>query len=470
MKAAGCAIASLLACILLVSGCGPRRAHVASADRKTLQEEFDELVRRSAEEYKSLGEKNAAIHYRAAVAALPEPLEDEDFDFLMTFKLNTFPPRTIYEIEGAVEEIKRYAAAIPHLRRGARMEGCNFGEDWSKGFEAPQDYLYETRNLTRRAAAYGKYLEAEGRPVEAASVYLDIMRLGYHVAQEPTLMSYQNGTVLLGVGVWGVKGVLASDPGVAALEILAEGLSKFPSRPLNLPRAVNTERIVTGGWCRQTLLDGLDQGLEKVRAKLNPGGRHPMREVFAQAAESLLKERIESWFREYSMLLKRLARAAEGTYYSNRNRMAKMSFLAEAYARNSSRRGNQIILLLFPGIPGKHKEARCETSIAGVKLLAAAMLERAKTGKCPGSLEDIKKHFHGGLPVDPFTGKPFQYHVENGLPVFECEGEGPETKKKFPEWFIFSPAARRAYELERLEKWRKERAAKKAKQPPAAGG
>ena len=63
--------------------------------KRSLEEEFDELVRKSAEDYKRLGEKNAAIHYRAAAACLPEFEEVEginEFEFFITTTLAGLPP------------------------------------------------------------------------------------------------------------------------------------------------------------------------------------------------------------------------------------------------------------------------------------------------------------------------------------------------------------------------------------------
>lgn len=86
-----------------------------------------------------------------------------------------------------------------------------------------------------------------------------------------------------------------------------------------------------------------------------------------------------------------------------------------------------LLLRLFPSVITDYrsaflKEAVLESVFSTIRTGLACRLYNAKYGKYPGNLEALAPEFLPEVPIDPFTGKPLVYKLENGLPLIYSLG------------------------------------------------
>jgi hypothetical protein len=175
----------------------------------------------------------------------------------------------------------------------------------------------------------------------------------------------------------------------------------------------------------------------------------PAKDLKLSADKAKLMETVNKWVDDYDEGMKKLAKAADGPYYKTHAEVEKLEKVMEELGRND----NPVITLL-PAVASIQKTAaRAEARLGATKLLAAACLAKARAGKFPASLDEMKALFPQSLPVDPFTGQDFIYRLDDDLPTVEAQGDDPEVKKEKPQLFVFSLAATKKREAERIKRW-----------------
>ena len=82
--------------------------------------------------------------------------------------------------------------------------------------------------------------------------------------------------------------------------------------------------------------------------------------------------------------------------------------------------------LVLPGVGACRAHAvRAERRVAALRCLEAIRFYAAvHDGKLPASLDDVTEV---PLPVNPFTGKPFEYRLEGKTAVLEATSGGAEN-------------------------------------------
>jgi hypothetical protein len=71
--------------------------------------------------------------------------------------------------------------------------------------------------------------------------------------------------------------------------------------------------------------------------------------------------------------------------------------------------------LLVPEFPSIFlKEASIEAVMLTAKAGLSCKIYKIKTGRYPGNLEALVPDILSEVPIDPFTGKPLMYKIENG--------------------------------------------------------
>ena len=195
------------------------------------------------------------------------------------------------------------------------------------------------------------------------------------------------------------------------------------------------------------LTGAIEASAEKFTEELKQ--RHQDLNLELPKEKEKLKAVVSKWVDDYDAAMKQLARIAGEPYWTSHAELAEIEKQLEQQAK-----ANPVLSLLLPATGAYHKNpARREACLAATKLLTAACLIKAKTGKFPASLDDMKALFPQGLPLDPFTGKDFIYRLDADLPTVVAQGDAPEVKKERPQLFVFSLAAIKKREAERIKRW-----------------
>ena len=223
--------------------------------KSPLEREYDETIAALVAARRAIPEgENAAEHYARAFEALP-PDPAEKLDDFLTMTAISAMPAALREFPGATDEVRKCREAVTvHLRRGASKKRCMFDLEWSDGLAMLMPHLVKARDLARQAALYGKLLELEGRPCEAARVYLDAIRMGLHLEQDRMLISVIVGMAVVGIAGPQIEGLLARAPAAETARFVFEGMRDLPRGRFGASRAVDFERILFGGWMRGELV------------------------------------------------------------------------------------------------------------------------------------------------------------------------------------------------------------------------
>ncbi|MHC4201898.1 MAG: hypothetical protein ACYSU0_18065, partial [Planctomycetota bacterium] len=362
------------------------------------------------------------------------------------------------------------------------LERCSFKLDWRKGAAMLLPHLAKLRDLARRAVCYAKLLELDRKPREAARVYLDIMRMGVHLDEDPALIH-----ALVGIGcelivTQAIEGLLSRGVDVETARLLLDGLRALPEPPFDAARAIECERIYFGGWARKQLLKEAEGGRERIlkmfeamnifdgmlkRSGLGDGpDPHKLWKIPDDPEE--IKRLASEAFDVYDRQMKLLAAAMKGPCHEALPRVERIARTQESYWKAETKEGHfaaAYVGMLTPAMSAFFvRVARVEAHLRGLEILAAASLAKVETGKYPDKLYDLARHFPRGLPKDPFTGANFSYWLPDGLPAVACKGDDPALKKKRPATYHFGLSYRRTLEEHELEKWRAERAKAGAEQ------
>jgi hypothetical protein len=437
--------------------------------KSPLELEYDETIAKLVAARRAIPEgENAADHYARAFEALPpEPGEDLD-DFLTSAAISAMPA-ALREFPGAVNEVRKYRQAVAvHLRRGASKKRCVFDLDWKAGAGMLMPHLAKARDLARRAVMYGKLLELEGRSSEAARVYLDTIRMGLHLEQDQMLISVLVGVAVVGIAGPSVEGLLAREPHARTARLVFEELRGLPRDRFNASRAVDFERILMGGWMRcqfpklaEMKREDIIRDFEAAEGVIGLLGLGEGQGAWRvpEDPKAFAREIVEA-LDVYDRHMRAMASAMDGPYHETRAKVARLDKAQTAYWDGEKKAGRLASALVGNLVGGwssfpRHL-ARHEARLRGVTLLTAAALAKAERGEYPPDLAGLARYFPGGVPADPFTGKPFTYGLGEGLPAVLCEADDPELKRKRPETYHFGLAYRLTLEKRALEKWQAE--------------
>jgi serine/threonine-protein kinase len=399
----------------------------------------------------------AADHYARAFDALsPEPGEELD-DFLVCTAIHA-APETLREFPGAMDEVRKYREAVTvHLRRAVSKKRCMFDLNWSEGPAMLMPHLAKARALARRAAAYGKLLELEGRPREAARVYLDTVRMGLHLEQDRTLISVLVGIAVVEIAGPQLEGILAREPDAGTSRLVFEELRGLPRDRFDAARALDFERILMGGWMRRLFPKLADMKREDILRTFGAAPHAPWQ--VPGDPKAIAREIVEA-VGVYGRQMRAMSTAMAGPYHETRAKVARLEKTQTSYWDGEKKAGHiaAVVGNVIPAITAfRARTVRAEARLRGLMILAAASLEKAERGAYPADLAGLARHFPRGVPADPVSGKPFTYWLADGLPAALCEADDPETKEKRPETYHFGLAYGLYLEKHALDKWRFER-------------
>jgi tetratricopeptide (TPR) repeat protein len=341
--------------------------------------------------------ENAAILYRKAFDLYPDGPTDEEAELLG--KLGEGMALTPAERAVLEKVLEKHREAIALLHKAAAFPRCDFGVDYTKGFDAEMPHvagLIRTAKLLQIEAL----LSTGSAAAEAARAS---MRLAEAVAEEPILLSQL---------VRGLCGDMARDSWQQAF-----GGDLPPDTLRGLLESLSPERY--------------REGYEKsLIFELYAGAKLVVEGDFSAFGPEVAKARrpgdplsVED-FAYYAHTMSEYSSLAGRPYYEIRDRLAALKAErvdgAPGYA--------EITRLLLPSFDrAAQRQAQAEAGVGTGRIAAALRLYRDAHGTYPQSTEALRMILPD-LPVDPFTGRPFLYRREgDGFVVWSVGTDGLDS-------------------------------------------
>lgn len=411
-----------------------------------------------------IAKDDAAAQYLLACKALPSETPDDKLGFFLRTTLQGAPPEVLERYPEAKAAIGSYEEAVRVMHRGAAMRTCDFQRD--RPDRGPfsrrgTENLIALRDLSRKVVAYGKLLESQGRSAEAVGVYLDIVRMGNHLGHNADSMQLMLGVSVSGVGMAKIQSMLSRGADEKVTRAILDGLSAMPECAFSLSRAIDMDRLALTGWLEGNIKDDFaGEGSETIRRAWDAG---KFREVIELIGAGKLPDSVQpptdregvkgllkAWLAEYDAERQRLPKTADGPYPVVYPEIVKVEKEIE---ETCAKTGNRLLIYVTPLSAMKRSVTGNEACLGATRLLAAACLSRAADGKYPDSIEGLRRHFPGGLPKDPFSGKDHLYRLEGGLPAVEANVEDAEYRKAHPVDCVFRLGEVRKREAEHMRNW-----------------
>jgi hypothetical protein len=450
------------------------------AAQDDIAKEYDAAIARFKERFHIPADQNAATYYLEAYKALPQDRSDDVLEFI-PFVARRSAPSALDIAAGAVGKIERYEEATKLLHKGAALYQCAFAVDWDRGSAAVMPHLSATRAVADCALCYGKLLEHEDRQLEAARVYLDVLKMASQVGGDTGDTNLLIGASLLQSTATAIEGLLLRGVDEETATLLLEDISALRLPVFDLPRALNEERVLMGVTSLRSVLPDMRKGKsdllkmikefdELTDALFGQPADNP-EEMTTQRQSKTIKwivpdspDEIESQFvkalKTSDRIARMLAGAAKRPYPEARHQLRKLSDASAAYWKDEVEKGSFAAWWfgqLDLSAPAFLNEVIAdEARVRALGLLSAAALVKARTGAYPEKLDDLRPLVPEAFVMDPFTEAEFSYWLtHDGLPAVQSGIEKGQRKEIGPENYHFSLNYRRTLEEAALRDWQK---------------
>lgn len=309
---------------------------------------------------------------------------------------------------GPTDKIRQYVAsscaALDYATLASKVQDCDWGLPYSKGFSMLLSHLSHYRSLARLIVADARIEAHQGRHETALDRCFLLQRMADHLGDD-TLVSYLVGLTVRDQSYACMEDVIGRAWNDATLlRWLRSELAKPPMREISPVRPFQIEREIVMDLMRtervRELASTLGGELEQKEAERVAAGAN---EQVLGRARRMYSERVQEMldvlagpmsYREAHSQLRQLKDDSDPA--------DPASVLAGAFAPAMSRvYGSKI---------------RTESHANAVRAGIGICLHRAETGKLPATLPP-------GLPKDLFSGEDFEYRrTDNGF-VLRCRAK-----------------------------------------------
>ncbi len=314
------------------------------------------------------------------------------------------------------EFVKQNRSIINIVLDACEVKNCDWGMDFSEGFEMRLPHLGRMRSLVWLIAADAKILAADGHYEEVLSRCMSGYKMARHV-NDRLIICYLVGNVihrLTNDGMIWTIGQLPQD--VQSLTRLKSQLAEIDSTPFSVKPGMEGERDEITSIMATATVDDLLHILEICGVK---------DESFKKKVKSFDQAMIDR-NRQYAWDYGNRVRAAFDMPYPQG--YAEITRLAQTAKEDGESKPEAIftaaLISTFDAgeavIPHQNKilstSIRLETQDNAIRTAIEIYLIKAKTGNLPDTLPE-------GLPCDLFSGKPFAYEKTADGFVLRCQGK-----------------------------------------------
>jgi hypothetical protein len=351
---------------------------------------------------------NAALLYYQACLLYEKP--DETMDKM----LHDFLDDKIGANEVIEQHIEKNRKVIDFVIKAANIPNCDWGYDYSQGFELVMPNLAHLRRITYLIQAEAKLLAEKGDYQTALDRCLSMHKMALHAADR-TIIGYLVAIAISGQANKAIQNILKDTPEDSqVLNRLKEQLinieNKFP--PLRDFIGYEAEACVA--------IMQRDKAQAILDAVFDEDCFDPnMAKRILEADEAFFERNRDCYTRHMNSI-----QAVLDTPMPYPQAYEKLLELGEKLTKESKEKDAPLAIAFAPAVNRIYSlSVRGKTHFNAVKTAIEIYLIKAKTGRLPDTLP-------AGLPGNLFSGKPFEYKKTADGFILRCRGEDLSDKDK----------------------------------------
>lgn len=330
---------------------------------------------------------NAALLYYQAFIMLPKG-QDQVRDLAVSLRAGVDPNDQIREY------LKQCQPAINLAEAASRIPACDWGLQYSKGFQMPMLQLSQMRAMSLLMKADALVFIADGQYRQALEQALTIRRMAQHTGDQ-ILISLLVSIAIDAIANNNIQNTLsAMPPDAVTLSWLQSELATAMGKQLTFQNALETERqmfMAKLSLGSAQLLEALGGSVDEVPAGLIG---------HLKSGDTSFLDRSGTYFQNHVKAVQAIISSA-GPCQQKMGQLGELAKRLELDAKE-----NPFALLTATTMPAVTKvftlEARAKSSDSMLKAAIEIYIVRANTGSLPSQLPS-------GAPKDVFTGQDFKY-------------------------------------------------------------
>jgi len=341
---------------------------------------------------------NAALLYYQAFLLVPQT-EDRTVTDLVANVANGATPAN----DQAREYITNCRTAIDCALTATKLQHCNWGMQYSKGFSAAMPYLAQVRSLSRLILVDARILAAQGDYRQALDRCLATYRLAGHVGDE-VLISFLVGVAVSAQASKCVTDILGQMPAdVDTLTWLKSQLAAVPAASLTASKSMALEQEVA----LETLRPERIGDLPRI---LGDAGAMNAEEIHKVVNEAVLERARDNYLKYTTSALAILG--GQRPYVESYAKLQELGDQIEQAAAKDP--AVALVKMIAAGMKKIYVlQVRQKTDFSALQAALDVYIAKAGTGRLPSSLPTA-------APRDPYTGDAFKYEATGNGFVLRC--------------------------------------------------
>jgi hypothetical protein len=380
---------------------------------------------------KSIGNKNVItiicavlILFVPAPSAFAQPTDNAALLYYQAFLLYEKPDDTMEEMlsdfrndkikanEIIAQYIKKNQKAIDFVVAAANTPNCDWGYDYSQGFDLLMPNLAQLRQVTFLIRADAKLLAEKGKYQTALERCLSMHKMALHAANK-TLVGYLVAIAISGGANTTIQNVLKDTP--ENLQIL----NQLKEQLINIENKFPSLKDYIGYEAEMCL-----SSMQKDKAQTIVSMASEQENVNSNMAVRILEADEEFFERNrdcYSHHIDSIQAVLE-TPESYSQVYEKLQELEEKLIKESKEKDAPLAMAASPAFQRIYSlTVRIKTHFNAVKAAIEIYQIKSRTGKLPDALP-------AGLPRDLFSDKPFEYRKTTDGFILRYRGEDLSDK------------------------------------------
>ena len=351
---------------------------------------------------------NAALLYYQACLLYEKP--DETMDKM----LHDFLDDKIGVNEVIEQHIEKNRKVIDFIIKAANIPNCDWGYDYSQGFELVMPNLAHLRRITFLIQAEAKLLAENGDYQNALDHCLSMHKMALH-ATDRTIIGYLVAIAISGRANTAIQGILKDTPEDSqVLNRLKEQLTNIENKFPLLRDFIGYEAEV----CVATMQR--DKAQEILDAVFDEDCFDPnMTKRIFEADEAFFERNRNCYTRHMNSI-----QVVLDAPISYPQAYEKLLELGEKLTKEAEEKDAPLAIMFAPAFNRIYSlSVRGKTHFNAVKTAIEVYIIKAKIGRLPNTLP-------AGLPMDLFSSKPFEYRKTVDGFILRCQGEDLSDKDK----------------------------------------
>jgi len=351
---------------------------------------------------------NAALFYYQAFILYEQP------DDTMEKMLSDFRDGKIKVNEVIEQYIEKNHKVIDFIVTAANMPNCDWGYDYSQGFELLMPNLAQLRRVTYLIRVEAKLLAEKGDYQTALERCLTMHKMALHAANR-TIVGYLVAIAISGGANKTTQDILKDTPEDPHV------LNWFREQLINIENDFPLLRDYIGYEAEMCVATIQRDKAQTIVGMALDG------EYFDPNIAKRVREADEEFFeRNRDCYTRHIAgiQAVLNAPMSYSQVYEKLQELEEKLIKEAKEKDAPLAIASAPAFNRIYSlTVRSKTHLNAIKAAIEIYLIKSKTGKLPDSLP-------AGLPKDLFSGKPFEYKKTADGFILRCQGQELSDKDK----------------------------------------